>query len=372
MEVTALQCSGVNKLELVKFKKPEPLDDSALLKISLCGICGTDIHAIEGKRNVKIPFIPGHEIVAKVESMGKNANKFIKTIGGSEFVIGDRVSINPRIVCGKCYYCQNFPQNQELCINAISSTTMGSSLYPHLFGGWSEYLYVSPGSEIIKLPENLSDELATLIEPYACAVGCIDRYMNEHCWIAGDSFSINDTIVIYGAGAMGILMTAGFNLAGAKEIIILDINQGRLDMARDFGATYSINMTSTDARQRNEIIKDRTDGLGAGVVIEACGVPDTINEGIRNLRRGGIFYEIGHVSDGVKAVVDPYYICRNEIKVHGYYAYPSSLSLFCAAKLLADYKVPYNKLLQFFDLEQYEDVIFNKRTNNAVKTVFKI
>ncbi len=113
MEVLALQCSGVNKLELVKFQKPEPSDDCVLLKISMCGICGPDIHGIEGKRTVNFPFIPGHEIVATVDSMGENANKSIKTIGGTEFKVDDRVTINPRIVCGKCYYCQNIPQHQE-------------------------------------------------------------------------------------------------------------------------------------------------------------------------------------------------------------------------------------------------------------------
>lgn len=372
MEVLALQCTGINKLELVKFKKPEPLEDAALLKINLCGICGTDIHSIEGKRNVKIPFIPGHEIVARVESMGKNANKYIKTIGGSALSIGDRVSINPRIVCGKCFYCQNLPQYQELCINVLSPSVIGSSKYPHLFGGWAEYLYVLPGSEIIKLPGNLSDELATLIEPFSCVVGCIDRYMVEHDWRTGDAFSINDAIVVYGTGAMGTLMVAGFHLAGAKKIIVLDINQERLDLAKEFGATYDINVASTNPQERNERIKAFTDGLGAGVVIEACGVPDTISEGIKILRRGGHFFEIGHVLDGVNAMIDPYYICRNEIKVQGYYAYPSSQCLFYASRLLAEYKLPYKKLLQFFNLKQYRDVIFNKKINNAIKTVFRI
>lgn len=372
MKVSALQCSGVNKLELVEFNKPEPLEDAAILKINLCGICGTDIHAIEGKRTIKFPFIPGHEIVARVDSMGKNANKFIKTIGGDEFNVGDSVTINPRITCGKCYYCKNFPQYQELCMGVLTFSSIGSSKYPHLFGGWAEYLYVLPGSEIIKLPENLSDEIATLIEPYACVVGCIDRYRKDHDWISGDAFSINEAIVIYGAGAMGMLMLAGFYLAGARKIIVLDTNQERLNLAKEFGATYNINVSLTTTEERIKRIKDITNGLGVGVVIEACGVPEIINEGIKLLRRKGHFYELGSVLDGVTAKVDPYYICRNEIKIQGYYAYPSSQCFLYAAKLLAENKLPYKKLLQFFNLAQYRDVIFNKKINNAAKTVFRI
>ena len=119
MEVLALQCTGVNKLELTKFEKPEPASDCALLKIKMSGICGTDVHGIEGKRSVKFPFIPGHEIVAFVDSLGKDAKKFIKIINCPEINIGDRVTINPRIVCGKCYYCTNSVSYTHLTLPTI-------------------------------------------------------------------------------------------------------------------------------------------------------------------------------------------------------------------------------------------------------------
>ena len=134
-KVKALQCTGPNKIELVEFDKPIPADDAALLKIELCGICGSDLHGIEGKRSIRYPFIPGHEIVAAVDSMGENADKSIKIFGGNNLNIGDRVVINPRTVCGKCYYCKNFPSLQQLCLNTITSTGIGSETYPHLFGG---------------------------------------------------------------------------------------------------------------------------------------------------------------------------------------------------------------------------------------------
>ena len=371
MNVLALQCSGVNNLNLVKFSKPNVADDSALLKIKYCGICGTDLHGIEGKRAINFPFIPGHEITATIDSLGKDAGKFIKVYGGEKLNIGDRVTINPRIVCGKCYYCKNFPNNQEMCLNAITATSIGSNHYPHLFGGWAEYIYISPGSEIIKIPENLKDELAVLIEPYSCAVGCVDRYSSTHNWKIGDAFSINDPIAIYGIGAIGLFMVAAFHLAGAKKIIAIDKDMERLALAKEFGASHTINILSTHTNERIEIIRKLTDNLGAGVVVEACGVPITINEGIQALRRGGYFYEIGHLLDAGMAKIDPQYVCRNEIKILGHYAYPSSLTMLQTAKLLDKHELPYEKLVKFFDLDKYADVIFNKKTNNAIKPVFK-
>jgi len=372
MEVLALQCTGINKLELTRFEKPEPRHDSALLKIKLSGICGTDIHGIEGKRSVKFPFIPGHEIVAFVDSFGKDANKFIKIINGPEIKIGDRVTINPRIVCGKCYYCTNFPMNQEMCINSITATSIGSSNYPHLFGGWAEYIYLLPGSEIIKLPDDLSDKNATLIEPYTCAVGCIDRYSHIHNRIAGDAFEINDTVVIYGVGAIGILMVAGFYLAGAKNIIAIDTIKEKLVLAKEFGANHTINVSDTNANERIKIVKELTENLGAGVVIESCGIPEMINEGINVLKRRGILFEIGHLLDAGQSRINPYVLCRNEIQILGHYAYPSSQSMLFAAKLLERGELPYEKLLKFFRLDQYKEVIFDKKTGNAIKPAFLI
>lgn len=372
MKALALQCTGANKLELTKFQKPEPKNDSALLRIKICGICGTDIHGVEGKRLVKYPFIPGHEIVASVDSLGKDANKFIKLINGSEIKVGDRVTVNPRIVCGKCYYCINFPMNQGMCINSKTATSIGSSDYPHLFGGWAEYLYLLPGSEIIKLPDNLPNKNATLIEPYTCAVGCIDRYKYIHDWVTGDAFEISDTIVIYGVGAIGMLMVAGFFLAGAKNIVAIDTLQEKLILAKEFGANYTINVLDTNENERIKIIKELTEGLGAGVVIESCGIPGMINEGISVLKRRGIFFEIGHLLDAGEARINPYVLCRNEIQILGQYAYPSSQSMLYAAKLLEKNELPYEKLLKFFRLDQYREVIFDKKTENAIKPAFLI
>src|SRR5665811_1483247 len=259
-----------------------------------------------------------------------------------------------------------------MCINSITATSIGSSTYPYLFGGWAEYIYMLPGSEIIKLPEGLSDKNATLIEPYTCAVGCIDRFRSIHSKIAGDAFEINDTAVIYGVGAIGMLMVAGFHLAGAKNIIVIDTVKEKLVLAKEFGAAHTINVSDTDKAERIKIVKELTQNLGAGVVVECCGVPEMVDEGISVLKRRGILFEIGHLLDAGEAGINPYILCRNEIQVLGHYAYPSSQSMLYAARLLERGGLPYGKLLKFFRLDQFKEVIFDRKTENAIKPAFLI
>ena len=211
-----------------------------------------------------------------------------------------------------------------------------------------------------------------MAEPFACAVGCVDRYKKEHSWTSGDAFAINDTVIVYGVGAVGMLMVAAFHLAGAKQIIVIDINQYRLSFSLEFGATHTIDISKVNESQRIKEVKDLTEGLGAGVVIESCGIPDTISEGINMLRRGGKLFELGHAFYAGKAEIDPYTICRNEIEILGIYAYPLSNSFLHAVKLLNENKLPYEKLIKIFSLDNYKEIIFEKKTEGAIKPVFKL
>ena len=356
-KVRALQCVGINNLELTEFDYPSVEEDCALLKIHRCGICGTDLHGIHGLRDMKYPFIPGHELVATVVDMGRRANKTIKTFGGTPFQIGDRVTINPRIVCGSCFYCQNIPQRPEMCINARTyNSSITSDIPPYLFGGWAEYMYVLPGSEIIKVPDGLSDDRAVLAEPFACAIGCIDRYQREHDWIVGDAFAIEGTVVVYGVGAIGMLMIAAFHLCGAKKIIAVDMIDEKLGLAKEFGATDTINADNSSFEERYEIVKSLTDGIGAHIVIEACGVPSVITEGVKMLRRGGKLFVVGHLLKSKPAEIDPQKICRNELEILGNYAYPSSNYFYQAFHILSEGRLQYDKMtlgIPFLESKKY-------------------
>ena len=362
--VRALECTGINELVLSEFPLPETEQGCVLLKILACGICGTDLHGIAGMREIGYPFIPGHEMTAVIESVGEGADQTVKLFGADRLEPGLFVTVNPRIVCGHCFFCREMPSHPQKCLNARTATSVGSAKPPHLTGGFAEYYYALPGSELIALPAGLNTVTGALVEPFSCAAGLVDRhrkYSNET--------DITEPVVVYGAGAIGILMMAAFSAAGAKTIIAIDINTERLELAKEFGASHVIDAANTTSDERISLIRDITDGIGAGIVVEACGVPSLIGEGVYSLRRGGKLYEVGHLLKTENACIDPFYICRNEIEILGNYAYPSSNTMKDAAELLSRGQFPYEKLVRVIPFEEGADAIINKKLGSAIKPV---
>jgi L-iditol 2-dehydrogenase len=369
-KVKALECTGKGAVAMREFDLPEVEKGCVLLKILSCGICGTDLHGIEGKRAVKYPFIPGHEIVAVIEKIGEGASQTIKLFGAPILKAGMHVTINPRIVCKKCFFCKEMPGDPQKCLHAVTATSIGSKDAPHLFGGFAEYYYVLPGSELIALKDDTDPVFGALVEPFSCGVGLVDRHRKYASPLSGNGVEIREPVVVYGVGAIGMLMIAAFSLAGAKTIIAVDNQQSRLELAGEFGATFVINAADLSGEERIAEVKRITNGIGAGIAVESCGIPSYINEGVLSLRRGGKLYEVGHLLNAGMAEVDPYVICRNEIEVLGNYAYPSSNTMKIAAELLARRDLPYEKLVHSVPFENAADVILNRKLGSAVKPVF--
>jgi len=348
---------------------PETGPGCVLLKILACGVCGTDLHGVAGKRDVGYPFIPGHEMTAVVDSVGKDADKTIKLFGADRLEKGTFVTVNPRIVCGHCFFCKEMPTHPQKCLNAMTATSMGSKNPPYLTGGFSEYFYALPGAELVALPKDLDPVTGALVEPFSCAVGLVDRHRQSLSSIAGSGFEITEPVAVYGAGAIGILMIAAFRTAGARTIIAVDIDASRLELSREFGASHTIDSTKMTSEERVSRIRGISGGIGAGIVVEACGVPSLIGEGVYALRRGGKLYEVGHLLKTEDACVDPFYICRNEIEILGNYAYPSSNTMRFAAELLSRAQFPYEKLVHAIPFEQGADAIINNSLGKAIKPV---
>ena len=373
MSVKALQAVDVNKVELTTFPYPRLDEGGIVLKNLYCGVCGTDLHGIQGKRSIEFPIIPGHELVAEVVEIAPRALERTKVFGGSGLAVGDIVTINPRIVCGTCHYCRNLPAKPQLCMGARTyNSSIKSDEPPYLFGGWSQHMYILPNSELIKLPDRIDLELAALAEPLACSVGLLDRYRSRHDWIVGDAFNVNRSVVIFGAGAIGMLAAACFHLNGATRVIVVDAVAEKLELTTQFGADITVDVTATTVGDRIALVKDASDGLGAEIVVEACGVPETIAEGVEMLRRGGMLFEMGHLLKARPAAVPVHIVCRNEIEIVGHYGYPSSNCLAYAARVLAEGNLPFGELIRSYPLEEYEQVLFGQRDPGVVKPVFKI
>jgi len=372
MQVKALEATGANRLVLREFPKPAAADDALLIKVIRCGVCGTDLANIVGKRDLPFPIIPGHEIVGIIEEIGPRALRHMKVFGG-DVTVGSLVAVNPRIECGTCYYCRNFPEHPAMCTGGRSyNSSISSADPPHLFGGWAEYMYILPNSSIAKLPGGIDPDVAALTEPLACALTVLEKYRRGRDHVSGNAFGVGEAVLVYGVGAIGMLVLAAFHLAGAERIIAVDTDQERLHLAAAFGATEAINVGNTSAQERIAAVIDLTHGLGAAVAIEACGVPEVIGEAVMLLRRGGILYEMGHASQTRPAEVDPLAVCRNEITITGSYAYASTQCFVDAGKLLHEAALPFKELVRSFPLDDYPNVIFGRPAERAVKSVFRM
>jgi S-(hydroxymethyl)mycothiol dehydrogenase len=237
---------------------PDPGPGEAVVAVQACGVCHTDLHYREGGINDEFPFLLGHEAAGVVESVGE---------GVTEVAPGDFVILNWRAVCGECRACRKGkPWYCFATHNATQKMTLasGQELTPALgIGAFAEKTLVAAG-QCTKVNPAVSPQVAGLL---GCGV------------MAGIGAAINtggvgrgDSIAVIGCGGVGDAAIAGATLAGATTIIAVDTDDRKLEWARGFGATHTVNAKQTDPV---EAIKAATDGFGADVVVDAVGRPET-------------------------------------------------------------------------------------------------
>ena len=240
---------------------PDPGPGEAVVAVKACGVCHTDLHYREGAINDEFPFLLGHEAAGIVESVGPDV---------TDIAPGDYVILNWRAVCGTCRAClRGRPQYCFSTYNATQKMTLldGTELSPALgIGAFAEQTLVAAG-QCTKVDPAAPPEVAGLL---GCGV------------MAGLGAALNtgnvgrgDTVAVIGCGGVGNAAIAGALLAGARTIVAVDIDDRKLDQARHFGATHTVNSREVDAI---EAIREATGGFGADVVIEAIGRPETYEQ----------------------------------------------------------------------------------------------
>jgi 2-desacetyl-2-hydroxyethyl bacteriochlorophyllide A dehydrogenase len=246
-------------IRIEELEKPEILGNEVLIRVKTCGICGSDVHLLEGKWAVEDErVIMGHEFAGIVEKTGENV---------SDLKTGDRVAVDPNIVCGSCYYCRMDTRNYY-CTNRKVIGWAG-----WLNGGFSE-LVKAPEKVVYGLPDTVSFEEAAMVEPLACALRGIDN----------TRIKSGDRVVILGAGSMGLLLLQLVLMAGASLVLVTDVQDIRLERAAELGADLTVNSVKDDVEK---VVLDATDGIGADVVIEAAGTSETASQAVSLIRRGG-------------------------------------------------------------------------------------
>ena len=309
------------RIGLRRLDVPEPEPGAVVIAIHLSGICGTDKHTFRGEsrqyagtpheRDLEYPLICGHENVGTVASIGGR----VFDSGGVELRVGDRVVPGANLPCGRCYFCSNdfpyyFCQSLEDYGNSLNL-----SRRPGLFGGWSQYLYLLPGTPIFRVPDALPDEVAVITEVMAVTHG-VDTALT----ILGAQGGARSgfSVAVLGVGPLGLCHLVKSRMLGAGFVAATDLLTGRLKRAAGFGVDLALDAASTSADERVAGILDATDGRGVDMALDCSGVPATFNEALRVVRTGGVVVEAGAFVDMGPVRINPNSdICSRNVSVLG-------------------------------------------------------
>ncbi|XVV13191.1 zinc-dependent alcohol dehydrogenase family protein [Actinoplanes sp. CA-131856] len=275
MKAAVVVTPGTIAVEQVPDPTPGPAE--VVVKPAAVGICGTDLHIMDGEFAPRFPIVPGHEFAGEIVAVGA------EVIG---YAVGDRVAVDPSLYCGHCYYCKRARGNQCENWGAIGVTVSG---------GAAEYV-AAPMANLFKLPSHLAAGDAALIEPLSCAVRGFDVLPR----------AMASSYLIYGSGTMGLMMLSLALRAGAESVSMVDLNPARLETARLLGCSAAV--TSAD-----EIEAPR----GFDVVIDCTGVAAAITDGLGRVGRGGTFLQFGVAAYDARVAIEPYEIYRREITITG-------------------------------------------------------
>ena len=263
--------TGLREVQLITREVPQPKDDEVLVKLEYIGICGSDLHYYEtgaiGPFVVEPPFVLGHECAGVVAELGKNV---------SHLSVGDRVALEPGTTCNVCQFCRDGKYN--LCPDVIFFAT------PPVDGVFQEYV-AHKADYCFKLPDSLTTMEGALIEPLA---------VGFHGAFEGGA-RIGQSVVVFGAGCIGLSSMLACRAMGLSNIIVVDIMDNRLNKAKEMGATHIINGKDIDVVAK---IKELTGGKGADLIFETAGLELTANQAIHASYKGATIVLVGYSASG--------------------------------------------------------------------------
>lgn len=277
------------ELSVMERERPNPGEGDVIVKVGACGVCMTDYHLYHGTFPADFPIVPGHESAGEVVATGD---------GVMDFEEGDRVAIFPGVPCGECKFCNEGQQN--LCENTVSMGGAGDEI---LDGAFAEYIRAP--AQCIQDIGDLSYSEAAFAEPLACCINGVDRAEIES----------GETVVIVGAGPIGLLLLQSFRASGAGPIIVSEPVEGRRELAAELGADYTVDPTEQPLADHVDELVDRVD-----VSVEAVGLPATIEEAHSITSPGGRTVIFGVPPQNETIELDPFDIYYDELDVVGVFA----------------------------------------------------
>jgi L-iditol 2-dehydrogenase len=379
-KVKSVVMTGPGKVECQTLPYPDHLEPGAMIvKVEMAGICGTDKHAFDGdvtlyggtesEQDMVYPHVPGHENSAIVVEMNGKGTDI--EYSGKDLKVGDRITHCPNVICGRCWYCRRI-HAYPFCSNHQGiGMTYSSNEFPYISGGWSEYMYIPPKAWVYKVSEELTVEETALSEIFV-VTALLDR-AKMYSSVDARGFNFGDTVVMQGLGAIGMMMIAKARLLGAGKIIALDSIPVKLELAKEFGADISIDVSKYTDDQLVEIIQSLTEGRGADVVIEGVGRPEVVDVGLRMLRRGGTYCETGNFVDtgNVSLNIHRHFSAKNVLFI-GNTNHPHDMYYKHHEMMIRNrQQFPWHKLITHkFGLDQCEEALKTAYSCDALKVEF--
>ncbi len=325
----AVQIEKPGVVRVVDLPEPEPRPGEVLVEVGACGICGTDLHIADGEfPPTPYPIVPGHEFAGTVAAIGPQVRDLHES---------QRVAVDPSLFCGSCRFCRVGRGN--LCERwaAIGDTVDGA---------FAERVRV-PAANAYRIPDGMTFREAALIEPLSCAVHGLDRLEARP----------GETVLIYGAGTMGLMLAQLARHGGAGVVAICDLNPARLDRAREFG--FSALGNSLD-----EVLEFAPGGFDR--VIEATGVTRVVESAFAAVSKGGTLLIFGVSPGGETARLEPFRIYNQEITIIGsmavLHSFERAIDLLRAGAIDADRMVTHS-----FPLEEFPSALELVRKGSGLK-----
>jgi L-iditol 2-dehydrogenase len=330
-----------------------------LVKVVRAGVCGTDVHLWNGKlAGVPYPLILGHEFVGTIEEIGPES---VTDLNENELQVGDRITIHDVTnTCFSCYYCL-IAKTPTKCKNRkVYGITFDSTQWPFLIGGYSEYVYLTPGTHIFQIPDHVSFEGALVA---GCALPTAIHTVTR------SPLKWASSVVVQGAGPVGLMLTMLAKTNGATTIITIDQAPHRLKMAERFGATHTLNIRETTLEERKSITLDLTDNHGPDIVYEATGNALAIPEGIELVREGGTYTICGQYTDSGTVEINPHYMNKKHLDIRTVWGSETTHVYQAVSTIAANYeKYPFDEIVTHrFSLEKAQEALEIQGTQESLK-----
>lgn len=345
MKNTAVYMTGIRKMETRDIEMPKPQEKQVIVKIEYVGICGSDVHYLEngkiGDFIVNGDFILGHECAGTIVEVGKDVDNL---------KVGDRVALEPGCTCGQCEFCKTGRYN--LCPDVEFLAT------PPYDGCLMNYL-AFPANMCFKLPDNISTKEGALIEPLSVGMHAAKQ----------GNVSLGDSVVILGAGCIGLVTLLSCKAFGATDITVVDVIPKRLEYAKKLGATRVINAAETDTLKEIEKI---TNGKGVDIVLETAGSAKTISQTPYIIKNGGTVVLVGLAPQDI-IEYNFAKIMNKEATIKSVFRYRNiyPMAIQAVAKGIIDISGIVTHEFDFSETSKAFDFVIDNK-NDVVKAVIKI